>query len=84
MFYRLHSLHLGSAWILKIIYILNLQTMLCFIRDGGPHLSVLLDAPPIPAGMAKFRWNPQEPTGIHRNGTGIHRNNWIPAGMQIG
>ena len=36
MFYRLHSLHLGNAWISKIIYILNLLTMLCLIEMVGP------------------------------------------------
>jgi hypothetical protein len=28
-----------------------------------------------------IRWNPEEWTGIHLNGTGIHRNDCIPAGM---
>ena len=51
----------------------------CTIKGKGKN-TVLLNAPPIPAGMDKFRF---ESTGIHRNGTGIHRNNWIPAGMQL-
>ena len=48
-------------------------------KDGKP---VLLDAPPIPAGMAKFHWNPQESTGMGQESTGItgflQECNWIP------
>ena len=56
---------------------------------GGPKFttgtssSVLLGAPPIPAGMAKFHWNPQESAGMGLDSTGIHRNYNIPAGIEL-
>jgi len=44
----------------------------------GIGMTVLYSAPPIPAGIhwnpQEWDRNPQEYTGIHRNGTGIRRN----------
>jgi len=58
------------------------------IPGYSAELAVLRHAPLIPAGMESFHWNPQEWTGIHRNGTGIcrngtgiHRNGQESAGM---
>jgi hypothetical protein len=49
-----------------------------FLQYQNP---VLHHAPLIPAGMEAFHWNPQEWTGIRRNGTGIHRNGQESTGM---
>ena len=70
-----HLYHLDHVSTLKEVSVLYLLFQSLLLLHTSPLScsikAVLLDAPPIPAGMAKFRWNPQESTGMGLESTGI-------------